>query len=404
MKLPVIDTKRLAVKLKPAAEIMVKKGHPWVFEDSIVKCSPNGQTGDIVVIFDKEKNQFLALGLYDADSPIRIKILEAHKKGQINEAWFKNAARIAFSKRQPLLDSKTNGYRLIHGENDLFPGFIADVYGDTMVVKLYSEIWFPYLKWIFPILLELTKCKNIVIRLNRKLTLKGNEYGLTDGIVVHGVLESEEVPFLENGLSFKANVISGHKTGFFLDHRQNRIRIGELAKDKKVLDVFCYAGGFSVHAMSGGAKRVVSLDISKQALEVAKQNMKLNGLSLSKHLCIDDDAFKGLSKLVYQKKTFDIVVIDPPSFAKSKTDIPKAKESYKKLFQLGIKLTGKDGILMLASCSSRVTATAFYSWVEEVLISEDVHYSFLEKTYHDIDHPISFPEGAYLKSVYYKIH
>ncbi len=397
-----IDIKRLAIKLRPSAEKMVKRGHPWVFEDSIVKQNIAGSAGDLAIIYDTKKNGFLACGLYDPYSPIRIKLIQFKKAAQINETWFSTKINDAFQIRKPLLETDTNSYRLLFGENDNLPGFIADVYDHVLVVKLYSHIWFPYLNWILPSLIEVSQCKTVVLRLSRLLKSKGETYGFQDGTVIFGELEDDVVIFREHGVSFSANVIKGHKTGYFLDHRHNRKRVGELSRGKSVLDVFSYAGGFSVHALKGGAKEVISLDISKHALAMAKENAKLNNHD-GKHQIIVADAFEGLQKLIDEQKRFDIVVIDPPSFAKRENEVSRAKKSYAKLARLGARLVSSNGVLILASCSSRVVAEDFFEISEENILDSGSVFEVLEKTYHDIDHPVNFPEGAYLKCGYYKL-
>jgi 23S rRNA (cytosine1962-C5)-methyltransferase len=269
-------------------------------------------------------------------------------------------------------------------------------------VKLYASYWFYYLKDILPALLETSKATTTVLRLSRNVQKQGNEFGFSDGQVLDGILDEEVIIFKEHGVNFSANVIHGHKTGYFLDHRANRKKVGELSKGKTVLDVFSYAGGFSVHALVGGAKEVTSLDISAPALEIAKSNAKLNQFS-GKHSIIVGDAFEELSKLARVNTKYDLVVIDPPSFAKSAAEVDKAIISYKKLTQLGLQLVNKKGILVLASCSSRVTSELFFDLVETTLQQNNTNYTILEKTRHDIDHPIGFKEGAYLKCVYLKI-
>ena len=401
--IPNIETKRLAVKLKPSAEKMVKKQHPWVFSKSIIKQNAEGESGDIVIVYDNKKNGFLACGLYDPYSPIRIKLIQFEKSAQINEDWFVNKITLAFEKRKPLLKTDTNSYRLLFGENDSLPSFIADIYDTVLVIKLYSHIWLPYLNWIVKHIITTTNCETVILRLSRSLQAKGPLYGLKDGKVIYGTLKNEVVIFKEHGVLFSANVIHGHKTGYFLDHRHNRKRVGELANNKTVLDVFSYAGGFSVHALKGGAKEVVSLDISKQALGMAKENAGLN-MPTGKHTIIVADAFEGLQELINKKKQFDIVVIDPPSFAKRESEISKAKNSYDRLAKLGAKLVTRKGILVLASCSSRVIAEDFFTISEEGILSSGRTFDVLEKTYHDIDHPVTFNEGAYLKCGYYKLN
>lgn len=402
ISLPNIPTQKIAIKLKPVAEKMVKKRHPWVFESSIIKQNKEGHAGDLAVIFDQRKNDFLACGLYDPFSPIRIKLLHVGKPTKIDDEWFSEKINTAFALRAELLETDTNSYRLINGENDGFPGFIADIYNDTLVIKLYAAIWFPYLKYLLPKLITITNCSVVVLRFSRRLQQLSNAYGLADGSVLHGTLENEVVIFKEHGIRFSANVIHGHKTGYFLDHRENRRRVGLLAKGKSVLDVFSYAGGFSVHALANGAKEVTSIDISAHALNLAKENAALNTVT-GEHHTIAIDAFEGLSQLNTQKKLFDIVVIDPPSFAKQASEVSRALKSYDRLAKLGVQLVRKNGILVLASCSSRVTAEDFFDTSEKAITAMGFNYTIIEKTTHDVDHPITFPEGAYLKCGYYRI-
>ena len=399
---PQLDTKRIAIKLKPAVEKKVRQEHPWVFEDSIVKQNVAGDPGDLAIIYDHKKNSFLACGLYDPYSPIRIKLIQFKKPAQIDGAWFSDKIRAAFDIRKPLLATDTNSYRLLFGENDGLPGFIADVYDQVLVIKLYSHIWFPYLNWIIPELIKVSGAQTAVMRFNRLIQSKGETYGLHDGQIIYGDLEDEVVVFREHGVLFSANVIKGHKTGYFLDHRHNRKRVGELSKGKTVLDVFSYAGGFSVHALSQGAKSVTSLDISKHALEMAKANASLN-THTGTHNIVVADAFEGLQDFINQGHQFDIVVIDPPSFAKRESEIKRAEKSYAKLAALGAKLVARNGILVLASCSSRVKAIDFFRISEEQITASGKPFKVLEKTFHDVDHPITFPEGAYLKCGYYQI-
>lgn len=395
------NPKRLAVKLNAKGEQFVVKGHPWVFSNSIVKINDDAKTGDLAIVFSKNKNKVVGLGLYDANSPIRIKIIHnADTKAEINAAFFRHKIELAYEKRYELLQTNTNSYRLLFGENDGFPGLIADVYDSVLVVKLYSEIWLPYLESILRSMQQVSRAKTVVIRLSRGLQTSKN-HSLKDGEVVYGDLENEVVQFVEHGVNFSANVIKGHKTGYFLDHRANRKRVGELSKGKSVLDVFSYAGGFSVHALANGATEVTSLDISKQALDIARENGKLNDYS-GMHKTISGDAFKEMKALIEKGKTYDVVVIDPPSFAKQQSEIDLAKKKYAQLAELGEQLTTKNGLLVLASCSSRILAQSFFDLNQRILNSQSRLFETVLKTKHDSDHPISFPEGAYLKCGYYR--
>ncbi|MGB3606298.1 class I SAM-dependent rRNA methyltransferase [Psychroserpens sp.] len=398
-----IVPKRLAIKLTAKGENYVQKGHPWVFSDSIVKQNDDAKTGDLAIIFGKRKNGMIGIGLYDANSPIRIKMIYSDSAPvKIDDAFFLRKIEKAYQKRLPLLQTETTSYRLLFGENDGFPSFIADVYDTVLVVKLYSEIWLAYLTTLLESLIKVTGCKTAVMRLSRSLQ-QSKSHQLKDGEVIYGTLENEVVQFVEHGVQFSANVIKGHKTGYFLDHRENRRQVGLASKHKTVLDVFSYAGGFSVHALANGAKQVTSVDISEQALEIAKQNGELNTFS-GEHFTLAGDAFKLLEQLISEKKKFDVVVIDPPSFAKQQSEIQLAKKKYAQLARLGAQLTAREGLLVLASCSSRVTATAFYDINEQTLKSTQRSFSVARKTGHDIDHPIGFPEGAYLKCAYYRFH
>ncbi len=399
--LPEIPTKTLAVKLSAAGERSVRNHHPWLFSESILKLNKEGNAGDVAVIFGHKKNKVLGVGLYDPNSPIRIKMLHFDSGTRLDEEFFQLKIQAAFDKRDTLLQTDTNSYRLLFGENDGLPGCIADVYADVLVLKLYSEIWYPYLQLILTELISISKVNTAVIRLSRNLQ-KNDSHNIIDGLVIYGSLQDETIVFHEHGIQFSANVIKGHKTGYFLDHRENRRRIGAMSNGKSILDVFSYTGGFSVHALANGAKEVTSVDISEQALEVAKFNASLNEHS-GKHVCLKGDAFEVLAQLISEKKTFDIVVIDPPSFAKSKKEIPGARKKYSELASLGITLTATRGTLVLASCSSRITSEKFFQINESVLNESGRKYAIKNFTYHDVDHPVGFKEGAYLKCGYYSL-
>ncbi len=398
--LPSPPVKRLAIQVKPAAERALRQGHPWIFEEAITRQQAEGEAGSLAVVFDRKKDKFLAVGLYDPYSPIRIKVLQAGQPAHIGQSFF--AARIAeaYARRRPLLETDTDSYRLIYGENDGLPGLVADVYGQVLVLKLYSLIWLPYLPSVLPALLQSSGSATAVLRLSRNLQSRpALLHGLSDGQVLTGALPEEEIIFREHGLRFSANVVKGHKTGYFLDHRHNRKRIGELSKGKRVLDVFAYAGGFSVHALAGGASEVVSLDISAQALGMARKNAALNGLS-GRHHTLAGDAFQAMRQLCQDGEVFDIVIVDPPSFAKQATEHSRAIEAYQQLAELAAALVAEGGLLLLASCSSRVPAEDFFEAISAALGQLPRHFREVARTFHDVDHPIGFPQGAYLKAVY----
>jgi len=324
---------------------------------------------------------------------------------QIDTDFFR--ARIAGAKavREQLLATDTNGYRLLHGENDGFPGLVTDVYAGVAVIKLYSPVWFPWLAQLLPLIVEAAGAATAVLRLARNVEQSASALGLTDGQVLHGELAEEDVVFREHGIQFVANVVQGHKTGFFLDHRENRRRIGELSEGREVLDVFSYAGGFSIHALGGGAAAVTSLDISAPALALARTNARLNfGADASlRHETLTEDAFEALARLAKEGRIFDVVIVDPPSFAKRDKEIPGALSAYRKINALAIPLVAPGGVLLAASCSARVPAEDFFRVAEGTLQASGRHFTVEDKTFHDVDHPIGFPEGAYLKSAYYRL-
>jgi len=397
--------KTLATTLTAVGERHVRAGHPWVYTDSIerIKGEEAASPGDLAVMFDRRRDRFLAVGLYDPASPIRIKVLHQGQPARVGPAFFRERIAAAKAFRGPLLATDTNSYRLLNGENDGFPGLIADVYAEVLVVKVYSEIWVPWLDTFQAALLQSSGCTTLVLRLSRGMQQSAVlPEGWKDGAVLHVWIESPEVDFHEHGVVLTANVIKGHKTGFFLDHRHNRRRVGELAAGKRVLDIFSYAGGFAVHALVGGATSVTALDISAQALELAKANAARNGVG-ERLTTVAGDAFLELEKLQKKGQRYDLIIVDPPSFAKRAAEVPGAVQAYRRLTRLAIPLVAPGGILLLASCSARVSAEDFYSFQLEELQHSDREYKELDRTGHDVDHPVSFPEGSYLKSIYIKL-
>lgn len=394
---------RIPVTLSAPGERALRSGHPWLFDGAIQTIKGKGKAGDLAVIFSHKKNKFIGVGLYDPKSPIRIRVLHQGSPAQIDADFFREKMAVAKEKRASLLATDTNGYRLLHGENDGFPGLVVDVYAGVAVLKLYSPAWFPWLDILLPLIVEAAKASAVVLRFSRNTGAGAGAAGRTNGEVVFGTLPREDVVFREHGLQFVANVVHGHKTGFFLDHRANRKRVGELADGLEVLDVFSYAGGFSVHALGGGATAVTSLDISAPALEQAKGNVRLNFDDDARHDVLAEDAFAALERLAKDGRQFGIVIVDPPSFAKSDKEIPGALAAYRRINKLAVPLVAPGGILLAASCSARVPADDFFKTVEEVLQTSRRRFTLLEKTFHDADHPIGFPEGAYLKSGYYRL-
>ncbi|MCA9918526.1 MAG: class I SAM-dependent methyltransferase [Anaerolineales bacterium] len=402
--LPGPSQKRLALRVSPAAERAIRSGHPWLFDKAIRQQNGDGRSGDLAVIFDR-KNRFLAIGLYAPASPIRVRILAQGQPTQIDADWFLHKLETAAELRAPLLQTNTTGYRLVYGENDGLPGLVIDRYGETLVVKLYTTAWVPHLRDVLAAATQLMQPKRIVLRLSRFVQSQTEAlYGLHDGQVWGQPMRNEGVRFVENGLNFEADAVHGQKTGFFLDQRDNRARVEQLAAGKRVLNVFAYTGGFSLYAARGGATEVVSLDLSQPALANAMRNFKLNrdnaAVAAAEHELLVGDAFLTMQQLIANKRRFEMVIIDPPAFAKRQDEVERALTAYGRLVRLGLKLLRPGGVLVMASCSSRVSAEQFFELVHKTALGVKRPLQEIERTGHALDHPIGFPEGAYLKCLF----
>lgn len=401
--LPRPAPKNVTIRVKKTAERHLRHGHPWLFDQAIANQSHEGAAGDLVVAFD-EKRGFLALGLYDPRSPIRVKVLHSKKPIAVDDAFFAGRIDAAIARRESLQGTDTDGYRVVHGENDGLPGLVVDRYADTLVIKLYSACWIPRLAQVVPPLVAALSPKRIVLRLSRGVAKYPEDLaGLKDGDVVAGPPLDGPVLFHERGLVFEADPVAGQKTGFFLDQRDNRAIVESLSAGKRVLNVFSYSGGFSVAAARGGATHVTSVDLSRPALDAARRtfahNMHHPGVAACDHLVIPGDAFDVLKDLA-RREPFDIVVIDPPSFAKSATEVDGALIAYARLTALGLAVTADNGLLVLASCSSRVDRQQFRDNAELAANEFGRPLHVVDETAHAVDHPIGFPEGAYLKCLY----
>ena len=385
------------MRVTAVAERAIRNGHPWLFESGIESVSFNGRSGDLAVIFDR-KRRFVAVGLYDPDSPIRVRILQQGQAAAIDTAWFEQKIVAAAAIRGELLATGTTGYRLVHGENDGLPGLVVDRYGDTVVMKLYTAAWLPHLQDVVRVVTAVAHPQRIVLRLNRVLQ-KQALYGLSDGLVLVGEPLNGDVQFYENGLLFATDVVQGQKTGFFLDQRDNRARVEQLVQGKAVLNLFAYTGGFSVYAARGGAWQVVSVDLSEPALATAVHNFALNQMAVP-HEIIVGDAFRVMVALAEKGRQFDLVIIDPPSFAKKQSEVTGALRAYGRLVRLGLSVLGSGGTLVVASCSSRVEAATFFDLVHKTAREMGRPLREIERTGHPLDHPIGFKEGTYLKCLY----
>lgn len=395
----------VSIQLTAPVVRAVKKGHPWIFDKGIVKQNKEASPGSMAVLYDQKRN-FVGIGLYDPESPIRIRVLHRGKPVTIDTDWLKERLNAVIGQRAELIHNpKTTGYRLVSGENDLLPGMVVDRYDTTLVIKIYTSAWLPHLAAVQSALLELVAPERIVVRLSRFVAASPVcPEELNDGTVVHGPELSGPVIFTENGIQFEADPILGQKTGFFLDQRENRARVGRMTTGKSVLNVFSYSGGFSLYAAQGGAASVSSLDISLPAMDACVRNFELNSendaIAKTPHHLICEDAFEALKKMAESGKKFDMVILDPPSFAQKKADVPGAIKAYEKLIKLGLRVLKPGGTLVAASCSARVAPDVFFDTVIRAAALAKRPLKEIERTGHAKDHPVVFPEGEYLKCLF----
>ena len=392
------------MRLTRSAERWVRKEHPWLYPESIRAQSRAGESGDLAVIYDHDRKP-MALGLYDPESPIRIRVLHRGGSRPIDQAFFAERLRAAAALRAHLPGEGTTGYRLASGESDGLPGLVVDRYGETCVVKLYSAAWLPHLPAVQAALDEVAAPERVVLRLARAIAPQvETRSGLADGALLSGAPLAEPLVFRECGLFVRCDPVRGQKTGWFLDQRENRARVGRRAAGRTVLDAFSYTGGFALHAAHGGAAAVTSLDASRIALDEARANFALNRedprVAACRHETVHGDAFGELARLAEAGRRFELVVLDPPALAHAKDDVPGALHAYARLAELGARLLAPGGELVAASCSARVDADALAESVRTGAARAGRALVEEERSAHGVDHPIAFPEASYLKCLF----
>jgi 23S rRNA (cytosine1962-C5)-methyltransferase len=395
--------KPLILRVTLDAERQLCAGHPWVYDRAIRSQSRAGTPGELAVVFD-HRRKFLAIGLYDPTSPIRVRVLQHRRPAPIDAAWWRRRVTAAVQARAPLEADATTGYRLIHGENDGLPGLVADRYGQTQVIKLYTVAWVSHLRAVIDALSAAAPAKRLVLRLSRAVQQQPERLdGLTDGMVLRGAAITQPVLFSEHGLRFEADPVHGQKTGFFLDQRDNRARVERLAHGCTVLDACAYTGGFSVYAARGGAREVTSLDINAAALAAAKRNMARNTghpmVAAARHQVVQGELFETLKAWRGHRK-FDLVVLDPPAFATTRAEVPAALLAYARLTRAALGVLQSGGALVFACCAGQVGAEPFFKAVHAAATAVRQPLRELERTGQPLDHPISFSEGAYLKCLF----
>lgn len=396
---------RLRLRVTATAESMIRGGHPWVFDGSIREQNRPGQPGELAVLFDRS-DKFLALGLYDPLSPIRVRVLHCGKPVTADDNWWRARLQTTLARRDGLFDAQTTGHRCISGESDGWPGLVLDRYDTTFVLKLYSAAWLPRVGEVVGWLREALQPERLVLRLSRNIqSLAEKEFNLREGQMLVGDAPGGPVVFLETGIRFEAEVIRGQKTGFFLDQRENRRRVETLAAGRDVLNAFSFSGGFSLYAARGGARSTTDLDISSHALDSARRNFALNAanphIAACRHECAQADTFDWLA--ASPRADFDLVILDPPSLAKREAERAGAIQAYRRLTLLGLPRLRPGGILVAASCSAHVSAPEFHDAVLDALRSSRRKFVELVRTAHAPDHPATFPEAQYLKCVFARL-
>lgn len=389
----------LRLRVSQTAESILRSGHPWLFSDSIREQNSTGQAGDLAVIYDR-KDQFLGMGLFDPEGPIRVRMLHVGKPQKLDRAWWQQHLAATLDRRRNLFDSQTNGYRLCNGENDGWPGLVLDRYNSTLVLKIYTSAWIPRLEEIVDIIGEQVPNERIILRLSRNIQDKSPPY--TEGQIIRGKPLLEPVIFLESGLRFEVDVVRGQKTGFFLDQRDNRRLVESLSAGRRVLNAFSFSGGFSLYAARGGAVSVADLDISPHALTAANRNFELNlgnpTIARCQHETVKADAFDWLDAA--PPASFDLIILDPPSLAKRETEREQAIGAYGRLTRSAIKLLQPGGILVACSCSAHVSTEEFLGSVREAAAQSAREFKELQTTAHPRDHPATYSEAHYLKAIY----
>jgi 23S rRNA (cytosine1962-C5)-methyltransferase len=395
-----------AIMLKAGREKSLQRRHPWIFSGA-VECIDGAPTsGDTVPVRDAAGN-FLAWAAYSADSQITARVWSWDEKETIDADFFVTKIFNALAMRRALglLPSTIRGgegARLIHAESDGLPGLIVDQYGDVLVMQLGSAGPEHWRDTLADILQEL--CSPVCIYERSDSDGREREGLPSRNGVLRGTLP-DKVEVTEHGLRFAVDVAAGQKTGFYLDQRDNRALTGTLAQEKEVLNCFCYTGGFSLYALRGGAKSVLSIDSSQEALQLAQANVELNGLDNARAEWQCADVFEALRKLRDQNRKFDLIVLDPPKFAPTAAFAEKAARAYKDINLLGFKLLRPSGLLFTYSCSGGISDDLFQKIIAGAALDAGVDAQIVKKLHAAPDHPVllSFPEGAYLKGLVLRV-
>ncbi|CAD6521510.1 class I SAM-dependent rRNA methyltransferase [Paraburkholderia sabiae] len=396
------------VTLKPSKEKSLLRRHPWVYANAIDRVDGKPAAGATVLVRAHD-GRFLARAAYSPHSQIRARVWSFDENEPVDHAFFKRRVQRALAHRQTMVHD-TGATRLIFGEADGLPGLIVDYYiqddaskRGQIVCQFMAAGVEAWKDAIVQALIGATGCPNVYERSD--VSIREKE-GLEQTMgVLAGDAPPETLIASENGVRYHVDVRNGHKTGFYVDQRDNRALVQQLSKDRDVLNCFCYTGGFSLAALKGGAKRVVSIDSSGEALALAQENVKANGFDAERATWLDADAFKTLRRLYDEGDRFDLIVLDPPKFAPSREHVDRAARAYKDINLTGLKLLRPGGLLFTYSCSGAIDADLFQKIVAGAASDARVDARILRRLGAGVDHPLltAFPEGEYLKGLLLQI-
>ena len=383
--------------LKPGREKSLLRRHPWVFSGAIAEVRGDPQPGATVELISAE-NKFLAQGAYSHQSQIRARVWSWKREDEIDAAFMRERLARAIQARQGL-EAESNAYRLVHAESDGLPGLVVDQYGDVLALQCLSwgaEAW---REQIADALMDL--CAPEAIYERSDVEVRKLEGLPPRSRWVRGELPAAKVQITEHDLNFNVDLAGGHKTGFYLDQRANRLLVRGLAKGRAVLDCFSYTGGFAANALKGEASAVTLVEESGEALTQAKAHMELNQLDGDKCEFIQGDVFQVLRRFRDEGRQFDLAVLDPPKFAPTRAQAERAARGYKDINLLALKLLRPGGLLVTFSCSGGIDAALFQKIVAGAALDAGVDARILRQLSQGSDHPVAlnFPEGEYLKGL-----